>query len=227
MSTDITSLVNNIPERQPATITLTDPSGKRVQVPCTFTSGQAPSFVLLFSPGSIPADIETDWRCILFSKDKEGIAITFAATIIDLSDHRAIKMTANKSIRPEDLREYFRVNLKATIEVFYHPTHIERDEQALEVKGETVDLSQSGVLTILSDECTIKKPVMITMDLPNPAKTIICSASLIRSKQLRKNRWLTAFHFVDIPPKTRDIIAKNCFAEQRRQLRNNIETVRS
>ena len=91
--------------------------------------------------------------------------------------------------------------------------------------GETVDISQTGILTILTDECRAKKPVLIIeLNLPNPAKIIICSGRVVRSKRLRHNRWLTSFHFDNISANAQDIIAKNCFAEQRRQLRENIQT---
>jgi len=66
--------------------------------------------------------------------------------------------------------------------------------------------------------------MMMEINLPNPAETIICSASMVRIKRIRKNRWLTAFHFENLSARSRDIIAKNCFAEQRRQLRENIRT---
>jgi hypothetical protein len=65
---------------------------------------------------------------------------------------------------------------------------------------------------------------MIEISLPNPAGLIICSGQVIRSERIRKNHWLTAFHFNNIPSDARELITKNCFAEQRRQLRDNIQT---
>ena len=161
---------------------------------------------------------------MLASHDAYGESVTFAAKIIQILNNRVVQLVAQKAIRPEDLREYFRVNIKVQIAVFYDPGKSDGDEHPLKLDGETVDISQTGVLTILSDECNIKKPVMIEIDLPNPAETIICSGSVIRSKRIRKNRWLTAFHFDNISARSREIIAKNCFAEQRRQLRENIQT---
>lgn len=223
MSIDIKDLVNAIPDRQPATVTLTDTDGKRIQVSGVFKESTAPSFFLLFPAGTLPEKIDTDRPSALVSRDADGKSVTFAAKIVDIPNSRVIEMTANKSIRPEDLREYFRVNIKAPVEVFYDPPHND-NEQAMEVGGETVDISQTGILTILTDECKMNKPVTIELSLPNPAELVICSGRVVRSKRLRHNRWLTSFHFDNISSGAQDIIAKNCFAEQRRQLRENIQT---
>ncbi|MGB3210533.1 MAG: PilZ domain-containing protein [Desulforhopalus sp.] len=224
MSNDIISIVNAIPDRQPSTVTLTDSAGKRIQLSCVFKEAQSPTFFLLFPAGSIPENIEKDWRCIFFSRDTNDESVTFAAQITDLPNNRVIELMAKNTIRPEDLREYFRVNLKTQMAVFYDPEETDAEAQPLELEGMTVDISQTGVLTILSDECKITEPVMLELNLPNPAETVICSGSVVRSKRIRKDRWLTAFHFDNISSKSREIIAKNCFAEQRRQLRENIQT---
>lgn len=223
MSIDIIAIVNAIPDSQPVSVTMTDSSGTRRQLDCVFKESEAPSFFLLFAPDIIPEDIQKSWRCVLFSKDTEGEPITFSAKITDLATNRVIELVAQKSIRPEDLREFFRVNLRMPIEIFYEPEDSDGDEQSFEVRGETVDISQTGVLSILSDECKITKPVSIELNLPNPAETIICSGNTVRCKRIKRNRWLTSFHFNDLSSRSRDIIAKNCFAAQRKQLRENIQ----
>jgi hypothetical protein len=224
MSTDIISIVNAIPDRQPASVTLTDPSGSSVQLACVFKDAEAPSFFLLFPPGTIPEDIDKNWLCMFTSRDASDESVMFAAKIVQLPNSRVIELLAQKVMRPEDLREYFRVDIRTKVSVFYDPEKEEEDEQPFELDGQTVDISQTGVLAILPDECRIKKPVMIEIDLPNPSDTIICSGYVIRAKRIRKNRWLTAFHFDNISSRSRESIAKNCFAEQRRQLRENIRT---
>ncbi len=224
MSTDILSIVNAIPDSQSAAITLTDSTGISMQLSCTFKESEAPSFFLLFPPGTIPENIEKSKPCMVTSRDEYGEAVTLAAKIVQITNTRVLELMAQKTIKPEDLREYFRVNIRAQIAVFFDPEEYDADEKPLELDGETVDISQTGVLTILSDECQSKKPVMIEINLPNPSETIICSGRLIRSKRIRKNRWLTAFHFDNISSRSREIIAKNCFAAQRRQLRENIQT---
>ena len=195
-----------------------------MQVDCQFKVSTPPSFFLLFPPGVIPGNIQKDWRCVLVTKDTNGEPTTFSAKIIELLNNRVIELAAQRCIRPEDLREYFRVNIRAQMEVFYDPQKSDVDEQPVELAGETVDISQSGILSILPEECKITKPVSIELNLPNPAETIICSGHVIRTKRIRKNRWLTSFHFNNLSSRARDIIAKNCFSEQRRQLRENVQT---
>ncbi len=224
MSTDIISIVSTIPDRQPVSVTLTDPDGRNRKVRCVFKESEAPGFFLLFSPGAMPEDIEEDWRCIVSSRTSSGEAVTFKAKIIQVQNTRVIELEGQKTLRPEDLREYFRVNLKSKVSVFYDPANGDPKEEPFELDGETVDISESGVLTILSNECRIKKSIMIELNLPNPNQVVICSGSVIRSKRITKSRWLTAFHFENISTHSREIIAKNCFSEQRRQLRENIRT---
>jgi len=224
MPTDITALVKSIPDNQPSTVTLTHLAGKKEQLSCIFKQASPPSFFLLFPPDSLPEAVDTKRLCAFVSRDMHGDNVSFAAEIIEIPNNRVVELVARKAIRPEDLREYFRVNLRTMVEVFCDPGKDESRELPFELQGETVDISQTGVLTILPDECRVQKPVMIELDLPNPAETVICSGQVIRSKRIRNNRWLTAFHFVNISARTRDIIAKNCFAEQRRQLRENIQT---
>ncbi len=223
MSTDIIAIVDSIPDRQEASLTLTDLTGKSMQLPCIFNESEAPSFFLLFSPGSLPEDINKDWHCTLVINDANDEPVTFSTKIVEIPNNRVIEMVAKKSIRLEDLREYFRINLKAQVAVSYDPGENDRNEHPLNLKGETVDLSQSGVLTILLDECRTAEPVILELKLPNPADTVICTGRVIQSKRMRTNRWLTSFRFDRITTKARDIIVKNCFAEQRRQLRENIQ----
>ena len=170
MSTDIISIVNTIPDRQSASVTLTDPAGSNMQVSCVFKESEAPGFFLLFSPGAMPEGIEKDWRCIFSSHSASGEAVTFKAKIIQVQNNRVIELEAQKALRPEDLREYFRINLKTKVSVFYDPANDNSEEQPFELDGETVDISQTGVLTILPNECRIKKSVMIELNLPNPRR---------------------------------------------------------
>jgi hypothetical protein len=224
MPNDLITLIDSIPDRQPAQVVLTNTGGKRIQAPGVFKVSTAPSFFLLFPVGTLPEKIDADRPCAMVSRDRRGKTVTFAAKIVDIPSTRVIELIADKSLRPEDLREYFRVNIKAPVEVFYDSQNDDEDEEAAELGGETVDISQTGVLAILTDECRSNKPVIIELKLPNPAELVTCSGRVVRSKRLRHNRWLTSFHFDNISSSAQDIIAKNCFAEQRRQLRENVQT---
>lgn len=224
MLIDINSIIKAIPDRQQAIVIFTDLSGKRRHLDCVFNESVPPGCFLLFPPDNLPQEIDMDRPCTVRSQDVQGNPVGFSAEIVGIRNRRIMELKARKSMQLDDLRDYFRVNLQVQVAVFYDPDKDETDKQPLELEGRTIDISQSGVLTILPEECRIRKVLMLEINLPNPAETIVCSASIVRSKRIRKSRWLTAFHFENLSARSRDIIAKNCFAEQRRQLRENVRT---
>lgn len=223
-STEIRSLVKSIPDGQAATVTLTDLAGKRQLYECTFKESIAPAFFLVFPPDASPQEIDQTKQCPLVSQDRADNIVSFLAEIESRSKNHIFELIAKKSVRPEDLREYFRVDIRTHISVRFYS--IENGEEHLEweMDGETVDLSQSGVLAFFPEECRDSQPLEIELSLVNPAETIFCTGHLVRTKRIRKNRWLTSFHFDEISSRCRDAIAMNCFAAQRRQLREKVQT---
>jgi c-di-GMP-binding flagellar brake protein YcgR len=222
---DIKRLVKSIADNESATLTLTDSQGKRTSHRCIFKESEAPHFfIVLSSNESLPPDIDFSRSCAFVSKNKEGETVSFSTSVVERKNKKIIELTAKKSINPEDLREYFRVNLKTSITVSFQPENPDIKLAEWEITGEVVDISQSGVLAILSEECKVSNSLFIEIDLTEPVKTVYCIGHIVRKQRIRKNRWLTAFHFDEISQKTVDDIARNCFAEQRRQLRENIQT---
>lgn len=223
---EILSLVKSIPDGQAATVTLTDSTGKRQLYECVFKESIAPAFFLVFSLDDIPQVIDLTKQCPLVSRDRDGNTVSFLAEIEARNRNHVFELVAKKPVRPEDLREYFRVDLRTHIAVRFYSQQNGEEGLQWELAGETVDLSQSGVLAFLPDECQDKHPVEIELKLINPAETIHCIGHIVRAKRIRKNRWLTSFHFDEISSRSRDVIAMNCFSEQRRQLREKVQTAR-
>lgn len=222
---EILSLVRSIPDGQAATVTLTDPAGKRQVYECTFKESMAPAFFLVFAADAIPPEIDHSKQCPLVSRDRSGNTVSFLAEIETRSKTNLLELTARKVVRPEDLREYFRIEIRSPICVRFFLTEEDGNERLeWELDGETVDISQSGVLAFLADECRNTERLEIELSLPNPAEAIFCTGHLVRTKRIRKDRWLTSFHFDHISQRSRDIIAMNCLAEQRRQLRDKVQT---
>lgn len=220
---EILSLVKSIPDGQAATVTLTDPTGKRQLYECVFKESIAPAFFLVFPHHALPEEVDLTKQCPLVSRDRAENTVSFLAEIETRNKNHLFELIAKKPVRPEDLREYFRVDFRTHIAVRYYSPQNE-EELEWELNGETVDLSQSGVLAFLPDECKDTHPVEIELSLINPAETILCIGHIVRSKRIRKNRWLTSFHFDEITSRSRDAIAMNCFSEQRRQLREKVQT---
>ncbi len=219
---DILRLVKSIQDGEDATITLSD-GGNRKTFDCIYRESLPPSFCLLFAPEDIPDKIAPAKQCPFTSIDAEGQTVSFAAEFVSKRNARVFEFVAKKSIKLEDFRDYFRINITIPIKVSYTPLHNDGHEQALTLRGETVDISQSGVLAILSDKCAVCKNIEIEFTLPAPRQTIFCIGHVVRIKRLRKNRYLTALCFDQLSHRDKDIIAMNCFAEQRRQLRENIQ----
>ena len=90
--------------------------------------------------------------------------------------------------------------------------------------GTTVDLSGSGVLAVFAEKPATSHNIQLIMTMPGEESPFICLADVVRTYRLRKNRYQVAFHFTVISTKTRDQIISCCFQEQRRQLRENVET---
>lgn len=221
---EILSLVKSIPDGQAATITLTDNSGQRRLYECVFKESIAPSFFLVFPLDALPQEIDQTKQCPLVSRDRSDRSVSFLAEIEARNKPHILELIARKSVRPEDLREYFRIDIRTFIAVRYYSGESDEKQLEWELDGETVDLSQSGVLAIFPEECRNDHSIEIELMLLSPAQTVLCSGHVVRSKRIRKDRWLTSFHFDVISPNVRDAIAMNCFSEQRRQLRDKVQT---
>jgi c-di-GMP-binding flagellar brake protein YcgR len=221
---DIIQLVNSIPDGQPASITLTDLSGNRIHLQGIFKGAQAPSFFFLTSPGQLPEALDTGNECPVTSQDQEEADVAFSADIVEKINDRTLALTARESVRVVDLRQFFRVTLRTNIIIRFFPENPENNQQEWTLSGETVDISQSGVLAILPEECRNAKFLDFEIGLVTPSKQVFCTGHVVRSKRLKKDRWLTSFHFDEISAHDRDAIAKNIFAEQRRQLRDKGQT---
>lgn len=221
---EIGHFVNAIPNERKSTAFVFEPTGNRRRLACVFKEAMPPDFYLLCEPGSLAGPIDHSQQCLIASRDQNNNFISLAADIKEISNERVLDLRAAKPIEPEALREYFRVNMKTHIVVSYDSVG-EQDNVSWELEGETIDISQSGVLAFFSEECKSTNNILIQLTLPNPQQTVYCIGHAVRSKRLRKNRWRTAFHFDELTPKNRDIIARNCFSEQRKQLRERVHTL--
>ena len=221
---ELVQLVKSIPDGQPATITLTNLAGDRTLLQGVYKESQAPFFFFLAPPGHLPETLDTSRQCPFASQDRSATDVAFIADIVEISSARALELVARKTVRAEELRQFFRVTLRTGISIRFYPENPDNNQQEWVMSGETVDISQSGVLAILPEDCRNLSGLDFEIRLVNPSKNVFCTGRVIRSKRLKKDRWLISFHFDEISATYRDAIAKNCFAEQRRQLRDKGQT---
>ncbi len=106
---DLLQLVKSIPDGQPATITLTNLAGDRILLQGVYKESQAPSFFFLAPPGQLPETLDISRQCPFSSQDRRTSDVAFVADIIEKSNNRTLELVARKTVRAEDLRQFFRV----------------------------------------------------------------------------------------------------------------------
>jgi len=219
----LNNLVKSLQDNQPASIQLSTTAGYAVSIDCVYKESHAPSFFLVVPPGSIPADVDTSAPCLVTLQDETGASFAITARILEVASERSIELTATKAIDPVSLREYFRVDLRTSITISYE-TMDPGSSRNWSLKGQTIDISGSGVLGLFAEEPHNSQSLFIDIRLTHPEKLIHCIGHVVRTNRLRGGRWQIALHFDNITGKDRDSIITNCLWEQRRQLRERVQT---
>jgi c-di-GMP-binding flagellar brake protein YcgR len=203
---------------------LTTTSGKIVRSNCIYKVSDSPSFFLIFPPKTLPEDLDIEQHCPISIKSGES-TITLVAKIAEIKGDRTLELIAKNSVTPESLREYFRVDTKVNIEASFDPKSPDSQVSAWSLKGNTLDLSGSGLLAILPAEPPTRNQITLLIDLFNNQNPIECLAHVIRIKRLRREKYQVSFHFDSITPKNKDSIISFCLKEQRNRLRDKIQTI--
>lgn len=223
MASDITDTIKRIPDSELAEIDISTQSGQVVRLSCIFKESEAPNFFLVFPPKKLPDDIDTDKSCPVAIKSEEA-ALTLTAKIEEVSGDRTLELRAQKEVKPESLREYFRVDTKVPIIADYHQESLDGKSQSWTLEGKTLDISGSGVLTILPKEPLNKHKIELKLSLNGGKDVVTCTGHIIRTKRLRRGRYQVAFCFDCLKPKNRDTIISFCLQEQRNRLRDKVQT---
>jgi len=221
---DLAKLVSAIDDGEAAILTLTDADNNHHTLNGVYKESQAPCFFFLAPPGALPADIDRSWRGFFISNDHEGKEVSFLVDIVEQTNTRSVELICRQTVRFEEMRRYFRVTLRTPVIIRFFTENPERSDEDWQLEGETIDISQSGVLAVLPEECRTTENLDIELILDQPAKRVFCKGHVVRAKRFKKQRWLTSFHFDEIASGDRDALAKRCFAEQRRQLREKGQT---
>jgi c-di-GMP-binding flagellar brake protein YcgR len=122
------------------------------------------------------------------------------------------------------LRKYFRVNTTTEITASYKSSSQAASQSSWSIDGHTMDLSASGVLCLFSDEPKHNEHIILEIYLPHKNLTVNAVSHVVHKKRLRNRRWLVAFHFDTVSAKHRDAIITYLLSEQRKQLRENVQT---
>ncbi len=182
----------------------------------------SPSLKLLYPSNTIQTEnLLYESKCRLVIQHGEG-AVNLKVQIEKADNDNALVCTAFESIKPEELREYFRVMINISIHAIYQPGPKEKKNLPWLLKGKTIDLSGSGVLAMFPGKPQNNNHIQLEMDIPGQNMPILCQAKVIRTYRMRQKRYQVAFSFENIEQKTKDMIISCCLREQRRQLREKI-----
>ncbi len=218
----LTQLIDNLQDSSSALTSLPTRTGDSKRLNCVFQKVQSPQFRLIFPPNTLPTDLLDPQSLFPLSVKQDNTSLTLNARIEDIEDDRTLRVVGTETIRPELLREYFRVAFRTSIRASYEPAPEEKEQQSWSLAGETVDISGGGILAVFPDEPAHPVNIRLELSLPTQTAPLLSVARLIRCRRLGKNRFRAAFHFEKIGSKTRDTIISFCLQEQRRQLRNKI-----
>lgn len=223
MNSPITDIVKQIIDSAGAEIDISTKEGQTIRLKCIYKESLAPNFFLVFPPKHLPSNIDTSRLCPVSIKG-EKVSLTLTAKIIDSNGDRTLELLAKDTVEPSTLREYFRVDIRMPITATYEPGPAEDRSHYWSLRGETLDLSGSGVLAIFPDQPKSNHRIQLEIELKHTNIMIECAAHVIRTKRLRRGRFQVAFHFDYVSSKHRDSIISDCLQEQRMQLRERIQT---
>ncbi|RPH38819.1 MAG: PilZ domain-containing protein [Desulfobulbaceae bacterium] len=156
--------------------------------------------------------------------DEDTAPLSLNAKIEEIIGDRTLELTAKSSIDPTSLREFFRVAIHVPVVISFEPESDDDLERKWSLSGETLDISGSGLLALFSEDCQDRQRIKIAIELSSPQASVVCVGHVVYTRRVRKGRWHIALHFDDIASKHRDIIISNCLYEQRRQLKETLQT---
>jgi hypothetical protein len=225
MTSDIETL-ESIPDSKPVRIFLPITHKKeRYRANCVFEKTASPEFNLLFRPGVLPAEAIDLSGTALINVDMGGPNFSVEAKIKRIVNDQMLSMVLVKSISYEQLREFFRVDATTSvISSSFQPEFFDKAGKPWKMKGQTVDISGSGILAVFSEEPPAEKQVRLDIALPtNEPEIISLLAYPVRTQKIDDNHYEVAYHFNDISSEDRDKIIGCCLIIQRRLLRLKVQ----
>ncbi len=223
MTAAITEIIKSLIDSESSQIDITCTKGKNVRLNCIYKESHAPGFLLAFPPKKLPENIDTKTTCPVTVRAAKA-PVSFSAQVVKIRDDRTLELVAKQSIKLESLREYFRVDTSVTIVASYDPPPEGGANQSWMIRGQTLDMSGSGILALFPEAPQSNHKIDVTLTLADGETSVSCLAHVVRKKRLRKGRYQVAFHFDSLTPKHRDEIISFCLHEQRTRLREKIET---
>ncbi|MDX9835455.1 MAG: PilZ domain-containing protein [Desulfobulbus sp.] len=217
-------LLAKIADNVPAVVDIPGQGGEMFRCNALVTGKKSPALELLFPPDAWQAeDLRLDGSCSI-AVEHQGQKIVLIARLEQAIDNRRLLFIAREPITPESLRDYFRVPINTPVKASYTAEQRDTRMASWKITGTALDLSGSGMLAMFSEKPPSSQRILLEITPPENPEPIFCLANVIRSYRVRRNRFQIAFHFIEMTSKTRDQIVSCCLKEQRRQLRENVQT---
>ncbi len=223
MTASISETIKRIADSESAKIDITTLDNQTIRLNCIYKESISPNFFLVFPPKKLPGNIDRENHCPVSIKCGQT-SLTLTAKIVEINGDRTLELTAKNSVKPESLRECFRVDAKVSITATFDQESEESKIPSWTLEGRTLDMSGSGVLAIFPGEPQSKHKISLLIYLVDGQKPLKCLGHIVRSRRLRKGRFQISFHFDYISAKGKDSIISYCLQEQRHQLREKIQT---
>ncbi len=193
---------------------------EKKRISCVYQQTNPPEFLLLFTPGSLPADKIDMNRKAAVLLDIKGKNISLATDIKEKVNNQTLRLVARDVIRHEQLRDFFRVDVTAPLVA----RPILPNEEEWTLTGETIDVSGSGLLAVFTRPIDAGEPVRVELALPSiTAEPIKAVALVVRSCKIEDNQYQVALTFDTINSEDRDKIMACCFEIQRKHLRLKVQ----
>lgn len=223
MAPKISEIIKNLVDSETAKIDIPTLDGQTIRLNCIYKESHSPNFYLVFPPKKLPQNINLEKHCPISIKCGDT-ALTLTAMISEINGDRTLELTAKNTVKPESLREYFRISAKLPMTAEYEAASPDSRIPSWQLSGQTLDMSGSGLLAIFPAEPQSNHKLTLLIDLGRNEGVIECLAHIVRSRRLRKANYQVSFHFDYISPKSKDAIISYCLQEQRNQLREKIQT---
>jgi len=218
----ISETIKKLVDSETAKIEISTTDNQIVRLNCIYKESHSPNFFLVFPPKKLPKNIDLSKHCPV-SINAGQTALTLTTEIIEINGDRTLELTAKNSVKPESLREYFRIDAKVSITAKYDQESKDSRQKSWVLDGRTLDMSGSGVLAIFPEEPKTKHKITLLINLLENMPPLECLGHVIRCKRLRRNSYQVSFHFDYISAKDKDSIISYCLQKQRDQLREKIQ----
>ena len=219
-------LLNNIPDSKPVRVFLPLKNmPERYRLQGIYQKSSPPVFSLIFKPGALPVDtIDTKDTCIV-NVDMGGPSISLEANISSISNDQHLVLTAVKAISHEQMRDFFRVDAVTSVIGRSFTPELKKDEDnSWALKGETIDISGSGILVSFPEKPPESKQIRLDITLPTVEPEIgTVLAHPVRTIQTVDDQYDVAYQFIEISTEDRDKIIGWCLEIQRRLLRLKVK----